>query len=360
MDDSSGSPIAELGEIEVLRRVLGLLGDADAALVGPGDDCAVLHAQGDTVVTSDMMIEGPDFRTAWHSGYELGKKLVATNFSDVAAMGARPTALTFAFACPGHTPVEVLEDIARGLNAACAELSPGSGVVGGDLSRAPVMTASITAFGDLEGRPAVLRSGAKPGDTVAYAGDLGLAGIGLALLFARSADSDGRADSSGVATLRAEHPAALAAQLTPTAPVALGVVAAEAGATAMLDVSDGLSIDAARLARASGVTLRLDPHLLLTHFGEQRGETVSLEAMLHGGEDHGLLATFSADASLPPGFHMIGTVLARDDTGAEHAASEHASSEHAASERASSVLLLGDDPCRIAGWDPFTVRPPGS
>jgi thiamine-monophosphate kinase len=153
--------VGELGESGVLGRVLARLGDARAAVLGPGDDCAVLRVSGDAVVTTDTMIEGPDFRLAWHDGFELGWKLAATNLSDVAAMGAVPTALTLALAVPHDTPVALLERIAEGLDAACRTLAPGCGVIGGDLGRAPAVTAAVTAIGELEGRAPVVRAWAS-------------------------------------------------------------------------------------------------------------------------------------------------------------------------------------------------------
>ncbi len=335
---SSGPSVGELGEGEVLQRILARLGPVERAVVGPGDDCAVLGFAGDGAVTTDTMIEGPDFRLAWHSGFELGWKLAATNLSDVAAMGARPTALTVALACPAETPVALLEEVAAGLDAACRELAPGCGVAGGDLGRAPVLLASVTALGDLEGRAGVLRSGARAGDVVAYAGELGLAGLGLSLLFAEAADADGTAHGRTLEALRRNHPGAIRAQLAPRPPIGLGAAASLAGATAMLDVSDGLSLDAARIARASGVRIDLDPELLEEGFGRQHGEAVPLEAMLRGGEDHGLLATFPADADPPEGFRRIGSVLAAG--------------------RGPGLLLAGR-PLEPRGWDPFTVRLPG-
>lgn len=336
--EGSAQTVGELGESGVLARVLARLGAADAASLGPGDDCAVMRVRGELVVTSDTMIEGPDFRSAWHSGYELGWKLAATNLSDVAGMGARPTALTVSLAVPGDTPVALLEEIARGLDAACRALAPGCGVIGGDLGRAPVLVAAVTALGELDGRPAVTRTGARPGDTVAYAGDLGLAGLGLSLLFAESAEADGTAHARALPALRERHAAALAAQLAPTPPIGLGVVAAEAGATAMMDVSDSLSLDAARLAGASGVAIDLSAAALESGFGAQRGQTVPLAAMLTGGEDHGLLATFAPDAALPEGFRAIGRVVPEGE----------------------GSLTLDGAACRPSGWDPYTVVPPGS
>ena len=255
-------------------------------------------------------------------------------------MGARPIGLTVSLACPQDTEVELLEGIARGLDAACRELAPGCGVVGGDLGTSPVLFAAVTALGDMRGRPPVLRSGASAGDTVAYAGDLGLAGLGLALLFRESAETDGTAHSRGLQGLRTQHPGAIAAQLAPSPPIALGTVAAEAGVTAMMDVSDGLSLDAARLADASSVAIALESNLLEGGFGAQHGEQVSVAAMLTGGEDHGLLATFSNGEALPRGFVAIGRVVDRRGDEAR--------------------VQLDGQPFQPRGWDPYGALPPGA
>lgn len=342
-DGHAGATVGELRESGVLARILAQLGPARAASIGPGDDCAVLSSIGDVVVTTDTMIEGPDFRLAWHRGFDLGWKLAATNLSDVAAMGARPTALTVALACPKATPVSLLEEISRGIDAACRALAPGCGVVGGDLGQAPVLTVAVTALGDMEGRAPVTRAGAVPGDTVAYAGPLGLAGLGLALLFQRCADADGVAHSEGLPELRERHAVELAAQFAPAPPIGLGVVASVAGATAMMDVSDGLALDAARLARASGVAVDLASELLRGAFGSQQGVAVPVRAMLEGGEDHGLLATFPAGAELPSGFHVIGSVTklgSAVDTAGTAAP-------------AAGSLSVDGEPYAPGGWDPY-------
>lgn len=282
-----------LGESAVLARIFPRLPAASAQLLGPGDDAAIVSApDGRVVITTDTMIHGPDFRLAWSSPRELGWKAAATNLSDVAAMGAVPTALVVALAAPVETEIDFLEAFADGLREACEALAPGCGVVGGDLSVSTVFTIAVTALGDLEGRAPVLRSGARPGDVVAVSGALGAAGEGLRLLFERGT-VDGVPDAAATARLRAEHPAALAAQLAPTPPIADGPAAAIAGATAMLDLSDGLAIDARRLASASGVALDLD---------------IDDRMQLVGGEDHALLATFPPGAVLPGGFRAIGRV----------------------------------------------------
>lgn len=321
MPAPSEKTLADLTEGEVLAQIFPRLPHADTELLGPGDDAAVLSAMdGRFVVTCDMMVQGPDFRLAWSTPHNLGWKAAATNLSDVAAMGARPTALVVAIAAPPATPISVILGIADGLRDGCEALAPGCGVVGGDLSASDALTLSITAFGDLEGRAPVLRSGAAVGDVVAHAGRLGDAGIGLGLLFRDGVDSDGVPSRVHADALRARHAQFVDAQLAPEPPIHLGPVAALAGATAMLDVSDGLAIDAGRLARASGVGVDFDSAAL----GAQP------ELALGGGEDHGLLATFPPDAALPAGFRRLGVVT--DQAG---------------------VVLVDGRPHAQGGWDPY-------
>ena len=313
--------VRDVHELAVLDRIFPLLPVADSQLLGPGDDAAVLASpDGRFVVTTDMMIHGPDFRLAWSSPHDLGWKAAASNLADVAAMGARPTGLVVAIAATLDTPVSVLEGIAAGLRDACALMAPGCGVVGGDMSVSDTLTLAVTAFGDLEGRPPVLRSGARPGDVIALAGDAGRAAAGLSLLFAEGVDAAGNPDREAAAAVRAREPQLVGAQLAPTPPITSGVAAAVAGATAMLDVSDGLALDAARVARASGVRLDL-------HRGALGDDA---ESALRGGEDHALLATFGPDTVLPDGFRVIGRVL----TGA-------------------GVTLDGEAVGGVLGWDPY-------
>lgn len=297
--------LGSIGEAAALGRIIPRLPPAPAAELGPGDDAAVLRApDGRYVVTTDTMVHGPDFRLAWSTPFELGWKAAATNLADVAAMGAVPTALVVALAAPTGTPVADLEAIADGLREACAALAPGCGVVGGDLSASPTLTIAVTAFGDLEGRAPVRRSGARPGDVVAVAGALGRAATGLALLFAQGVDAGGEPDADAAAALRTRAAGLLAAQLRPEPPIAAGPAAARAGATAMLDVSDGLAIDAARIAAASAVALDLDPAAVAA----VAGAGIDPRRALTGGEDHALLATFPPGAALPGGFAAIGRV----------------------------------------------------
>jgi len=317
----STETLNDVSEIAVLERIFPRLPKSTAELLGPGDDAAVLSApDGRFVVTTDMMIQGPDFRLAWSTPQDLGWKAAATNLSDVAAMGARPTALVVAIAAPPSTPVSVLEGIADGLRECCEALAPGCGVVGGDLSASDALTLSVTAFGDLEGREPVKRSGARVGDVVALAGRLGQAGIGLELLFRLGVDAEGVPHAGRAAALKAQYPDQIAAQLRPVPPLECGPAAARAGATAMLDVSDGLALDAGRIARASRVGINFHSARLGTR----------VDVALDGGEDHGLLATFPPQVALPAGFHALGVVTA--DAG---------------------VVLVDGEPHTQSGWDPY-------
>ncbi|MGM7697057.1 thiamine-phosphate kinase [Microbacterium sp. A84] len=312
--------LGDVSEGTILRAILARTAPATHTIIGPGDDAAVIATpSGSVVATTDTLVHGPDFRLAWSSGYDLGWKSAAVNLADVAAMGARPTALLVALAVPRDLRLSFVEQMTDGLRAACEALAPGCAVVGGDLTVSDVLTVAVTALGDLEGRDAVTRSGARLGDVVAIAGELGHAAHGLAVLFGRFRDGDTPVpiDSSA---LESGERAALDAQLRPAPPIGLGVMAAVAGATAMMDVSDGLALDAGRLAAASGVTLDLARAAL----------GANSERALAGGEDHALLATFPPSV-LPPGFRIIGEVL---EQGAE------------------SVLCDGE-PVDAAGWDPY-------
>ncbi|MDE0546872.1 thiamine-phosphate kinase [Microbacterium sp. C7(2022)] len=314
--------VGEWGEGTVLSEILTALGGSNA-LIGPGDDAAVIAApDGRVVATTDTLVHGPDFRLAWTSGYDLGWKAAAVNLADVAAMGARPTALLVALAMPDETRVSFVTDIARGLRDACDTLAPGCAVEGGDLTVSATLTIAVTALGSLDGTHPVTRGGAQPGDVVAVCGDLGSAGRGLALLFERFRDAAGRPIPVDEATLTSEQRDELRAQLRPAPPVTAGVVAARAGATAMMDVSDGLVLDARRMAAASGVTIAVSTSSLGT----------DPSSALSGGEDHALLATFAGDVDLPEGFRAIGRVIPRSGE----------------------AVLVDDAPFdERGGWDPY-------
>lgn len=324
-DPDDDPRIGDISEGAVLRAILSRTAPASHALLGPGDDGAVVAApSGSVVATADTLVHGPDFRLAWSSGHDLGWKAAAVNLADVAAMGAQPTALIVSLAVPRDTRLSFVSAMADGFRDACAALAPGCSVVGGDLTVSDLLMIAVTALGDLGGRAPVTRAGARCGDIVAVAGELGAAAAGLGVLFGRFRQGETPV-AADRAVLNAAEIHALDMQLRPTPPIGLGPAAAVAGATAMMDISDGLALDASRLADASDVTVDLEGEALdAVAFGGDRGRA------LGGGEDHGLLAAFPAGA-LPPGFHRIGTVR----------------------ERGADSVLVDGAPVTHAGWDPY-------
>lgn len=296
---TSRGTLAELSEGDLLGAILPLFSAGRGVLVGPGDDAAVLATGAATVATTDSMVRGRDWLDEWSTAADVATKVLTQNLADVAAMGAVPTALLVSLMADPHTPVDWAVDFARQLGEEAA--AAGVAVVGGDLSSAPsgVLAVSVTALGDLEGRAPVLRSGARPGDTVAVCGTLGRSAAGLVLL------EQGTGPGTEAHGIRAE---CLAHHLRPHAPVRAGREAAEAGATSMIDLSDGLLRDGHRVAAASGVRLALSPaglHEDVAVLRDVVGQR-ALECVLAGGEEHTLLATFPYEP--PDGWRTIGVV----------------------------------------------------
>lgn len=306
------STFADLGEDGVLSRITRRLTARGSVRLGPGDDAAVLNFDGDSAVTTDMLVEGEDFRTDWSTARDVGAKAAAQNLADIAAMGAIPRGLVVALGAPDDTPARWADGLADGLDDECARV--GVGVIGGDLSRSERLIVSVTAVGELSGRAPVLRSGAAAGDVVAIAGTLGRAAAGLDLL-AAGQSSDG---TDGIGDL-------ISYQRPPGPPYSSGPAAADAGATAMLDVSDGLVRDASRIATASRVGIDLDgpfdTDVDAVRAAADRMDVVAgpdangpgglsraLGWVLGGGEDHGMLATFPPETTLPESFRVIGRV----------------------------------------------------
>lgn len=319
--------VADLGEDALLALLFPRLPAGSATMLGPGDDAAMVAApDGRVVVSTDVLVEGRHFRRTWSDGADVGWRAAVQNLADVAAMGAAPTALVVGLVCPADLPVVWVLDLADGMAQACGSTI---GVVGGDLSGGSEVVVAVTVLGDLDGRAPVRRDGARPGDVVAHAGVRGRSAAGLALL------------DAGVDPAR--FPELVRAYRRPVAPLAAGVAAGQAEASAMLDLSDGLLRDAGRLARASGVVLELDVPAkafacdmsVLAAAADHLG--ASAEAwILAGGEDHGLLATFPPDVILPPEFGVVGVVRAADATTA-----------------AGTVLVGGAAPGPLTGWDHF-------
>jgi thiamine-monophosphate kinase len=360
--------LAGLGEFGFIGAMSARLPPGHRTLVGIGDDAAVLATpDGRVVATTDFLLEGRHFRRDWSGGRDVGHKAAARSLADVAAMGAVPTALLVALAVPPDLPVDWALDLASGLAAECERA--GASVIGGDTARASSVLLAVTGLGDLAGLPPVLRSGASPGDVVAITGPLGHAAAGLALLSARLPDqpvsgpsppdqplpgSPVRGPSLPDRPLRgpsADQPqpdrpvgrslpgrSLVAAHLRPEPPYDAGPEAARLGATAMIDISDGLLADLGHIADASGVLIDLEPAQLrpgeplleaaravpaprrhVDFFGRTDGGDpgrpadpdleLALQWVLTGGEDHSLAATFPPAVTLPARWTVIGEVL---------------------------------------------------
>ncbi|GGL41154.1 thiamine-phosphate kinase [Phycicoccus endophyticus] len=300
--------LRDLDEAGVLQRVLPLYGAAGPAVaVGPGDDAAVIATpSGSVVATTDGMVRGRDWRDEWSSGHDVGVKVAVQNIADVAAVGAVPTGLLVALVADPALEVAWARDLAAGIAEAARDA--GAAVVGGDLSSGPpgVVVVTVTALGDLQGREPVLRSGARPGDVVAVCGSLGHSGGGLALLL-----------RSGPSALEWAGAGLVRYHLAPRPPWESGPLAAAAGASALVDVSDGLATDLGHIARASGVRVDLDGTVLREELAagpltEALGAQEAWNQVLTGGEEHSLVACFPAgtDVRALPGerWRVIGRV----------------------------------------------------
>jgi thiamine-monophosphate kinase len=285
------------GEFELIARITEGLPVGDDVVLSVGDDAAVLRPAGDTVVTTDILVENVHFKRQWSPARSVGRKAVAVNVSDVEAMGARPSAIVVALAVPRDLDHAWVEEFEAGVKECGAA---GVSLVGGDLSSSAHIVACVTAIGDLEGRAPVTRAGAREGDVVAVCGRLGWSGGGLVVL---------QRGFGSPKDLVAEH-------LTPTVPYGQGVIASDLGATAMLDVSDGLLADLGHVCERSGVGIDVDTSLVeipdaVARVAAATGKS-ALGLVLTGGEDHALAATFPHTASLPEGWVRIGTVAAGD------------------------------------------------
>lgn len=270
----------------------------ETALVGIGDDAAVLSApDGRTVVSTDLLIEGRHFRRDWSSAADIGVKAAAQNLADIAAMGAAPTALLLGLAVPGDTAVAWVLELASGLLAECQRA--GAMLAGGDVTSADTVMLGITAIGDLAGRPPVTRGGARPEQVIAVSGVPGRSAAGLALLEAGLDPTDDE-----LADLVAAH-------RRPQPDYPAGVTAARAGATSMIDVSDGLVADLGHVAEASAVLMEIRSERLPS--ASLRAPAATLGAdwrgwALSGGEDHVLAASFPSDAHVPQAWTIVGRV----------------------------------------------------
>jgi thiamine-monophosphate kinase len=254
----------------------------------------VATPDGRVVASTDLLIENRHFRRDWSTANDIGHKAAARNFADIVAMGAQPTALLIGLAAPADLELAWVDGLMAGFSEEAAEV--GAAIVGGDLSASETVLLAVTALGDLEGRPPVLLSGARPGDLVAVAGRLGWAAAGFAVL--------SRGFRSPVQVVNAHR--------RPEPPYAEGPHAARMGATAMTDISDGLVADVGHIASASGVRIELNGDALAASPKlRDVSSALNIDPMtwvLTGGDDYALVATFPNATSLPPEWKVIGLV----------------------------------------------------
>jgi thiamine-monophosphate kinase len=276
------------GEDAVLERIRTRLrtgsGPPRPGETWSGDDAAVLWVgeegkRSRLLLTTDAVLGGVHVDLGLVTLADVGWKALTVAVSDVAAMGGLPTGAVVTLGVPPDTDVDHL---AEGMTEAAARW--GCPVVGGDLTSAAQLVVSTSVIGRLEGEaPAVLRSGARPGDTLYVTGALGASAAGLRVLREDPASADA---------------ALAAAYRRPEARIGEGRAARAAGATAMMDVSDGLGLDLHRLADASGVGFALDRVPI--------AEGATLEEALGGGEDYELVVATSDPAVLEDAFAAHG------------------------------------------------------
>ncbi len=285
-NSSEGRRISRISELALIERITARSTTRPGTELGIGDDGAVIAIGGSAVVSHDMLVEGVHFRRSTTGLRDLGHKALAVNLSDLAAMGAEPVAALVGLGLPDDVGTGDVDHLYEGIE----RLAKGFGVTvaGGDVTAAPVLVLAVTAVGRAwPGVAPVGRSGGRAGDLLCVTGRLGAAAAGLAIL-----EDPGLADGvEAAASLRAAHRA-------PQPRIGAGRALAEGGVRAMLDLSDGLALDALRLARASGLRARIDLDAVplapgVDAVAAARGEDPRILGAT-GGEDYELLAAAPA------------------------------------------------------------------
>jgi thiamine-monophosphate kinase len=284
-----------MGEFELLARVRERLPPPGPRLrLGSGDDAAIVVPGGATATSVDALVDGVHFRREQASLAQIGGKALAVALSDLAAMGVEPGEAYVALGVPADLDEDGCLELLDGLAAVARET--GTALAGGDVTRAPALSLAITVVGHA-GAPEqlVTRAGAQPGDVLVVTGELGGAAAGLLLL----EDSGVRSPFVALSPTNGERKALIGRQLEPQPRLDAGRALAAAGATAMIDVSDGLGGDARHLAAASGVRLRIEAGALPIAAGVAAVAAAAgrepLELAAGGGEDYELLATLPAE-----------------------------------------------------------------
>lgn len=341
------SEISELGEFGLIRRLTdGLPADNPSTVRGVGDDAAVLRAPdgADTLVTTDLLLEGVHFDLTYVPLRHLGYKAAVVNISDICAMNARPRQITVSLGISARFTVEHIEELYDGIRLACRAY--GVDIVGGDTCASRQgLVISITCIGEAPAADIVTRDGARPTDVICVSGDLGAAYMGLQLLerekIASAGQKDFQPDFAGKEYL-------VERQLKPEPRLDIIEALAAAGIrpTAMMDISDGLSSELLHICHASHVGCRVyEDRIPIDYQTAVMAEELNMNlvtAALNGGEDYELLFTVPLtlhDAvSKLPGIKVIGYITEPDK---------------------GCALVTRDDteiPLRAQGWNPLAAK----
>ena len=259
-------------ERKLIQGIRGIAASCHNASVmkGIGDDTAVLRLRPghEFLVTTDLCVEGSHFRREWHPANCVGHRCLARGLSDIAAMGGEPLACFLSLGLPKDLDQKWVTNFARGLTDLARRF--GVELAGGDISGAPAITADIVVIGQTPREKAILRSGAKPGDRIFVTGELGESAATLQRLFAGER----------------MRPTKQSRHFNPEPRIAVGRWLRRRGmATAMIDVSDGLSVDLSHICDESRVAAVINEEQIPI------ARQASLTLALHGGEDYELLFT---------------------------------------------------------------------
>jgi len=302
--------VRDVGEFQLIDLLTNALPEEVRSgpdlVVGIGDDAAIWQptAGEQIIVTTDSLIEGIHFRTDWTDWESLGHKSLAVNLSDLAAMGGDPHLAVVTLGLRGDERVDDLTALYRGLGELARRL--GVSIAGGDIVRSPrALMIHVTALGETRGARFLSRSGARPGDLIGVTGTLGAAAAGLSLLELDDSDPRRRATTA---------PQLIEAHLRPEPRVRVGAELLEHGATAAMDLSDGLLGDLPKILKASGVSARLDVAAIpvaaaVRALFPDRWRDLAMR----GGEDYELLFTVAPDdwESLESAVQAIGGTVSR-------------------------------------------------
>lgn len=295
---------------------------AKGVIQGIADDCAILRLSPgcELLVTTDLCVEDVHFRQAWHPAVVVGHRCLARGLSDIAAMGGEPLACFLSLGLPENLSQAWINNFLRGLLRLAKKFR--IQLAGGDISAAPKITADIVVTGEAPKGKAVLRSGARPGDRIYVTGSLGASAATLKQLFAGKKLKPERFNPHFYPTPRVEVGSYLRKYRL---------------ASAMIDLSDGISVDLDHICKESGVTAILASNKIPI------GKNANLELALHGGEDYELLFTAPKNARVPSriggvAITQIGDIRNRRDY-------------------SSAIQILGDNgkvrPLPRRGWEHF-------